>query len=221
MDHNLDALVEEVPQRHSGRCYTVALVELLFDGIGLMSNNPLALRAKLSDAATILFRTRLSFILKIIGVFFFVVFMNVVAYFVGRIADVIGYLSQLISIIVNMPVIALIILLLSAIWTFFGNAVKSEKRRSKAKKEEKVAKTTRVQLEKDVNEIRDLVEQLHTRKKSTKMQSLITEMKMLLKNQRPSQRSDEQGASRKEKTSVETRVRCGYCNKPNHTEESC
>ena len=84
-----------------------------------------------------------------------------------------------------MPVIALITRMLSAIWTFLVDAAKSEKRRSKAKKEEKVAKTARVQLAKDVNEIRDLVEQLRIGKNLTEMQALITEMKMLLKNQRP------------------------------------
>ena len=80
-----------------------------------------------------------------------------------------------------MPVIALITRMLSAIWAFLVDAAKSEKRRSKAKKEEKVAKTARVQLAKDVNEIRDLVEQLRTGKNLTEMQALITEMKMLLR----------------------------------------
>ena len=219
LDPNFGVNVEEVPQCHSVRCYTVSLVELLFDGFGLLVSNPLTLWAKFSEAATFILRTRFSVILKVIGGFFFFVFLNVVAYFIGRIADIIGYLSQLISIIVNMPVIALITRMLSAIWTFLVDAAKSEKRRSKAKKEEKVAKTARVQLAKDVNEIRDLVEQLRTGKNLTEMQALITEMKMLLKNQRP----EGQGSEKKEKVgdSRDNRIRCGYCNKPNHTEDSC
>ena len=122
----------------------MSLVELLFDGFGLLVSNLLTLWAKFSEVATSILRTCFSVILKVIGGFFFFVFLNVVAYFIGRIADIIGYLSQLISIIVDMPVIALITRMLSAIWTFLVDAAKREKRRSKAKKEEKVAKTARV-----------------------------------------------------------------------------
>ena len=138
---NVDVNVDEVSQCHSVRCYTVSMVELLFDGFGLMYSNPLTLWAKFSDAATVIFHTRLSLILKIIGGFFFFVFLNVIAYFVGRIADVIGYLSQLVSIIVNMPVIALLTRMMSAIWSFLVDAAMKEKRRLKAKMEDKVAKT--------------------------------------------------------------------------------
>ena len=140
----------------------MSLVELLFDGFGLLVSNPLTFWAKFSETAVFILRTRFSVFLKVIGGFFFFVFLNVVAYFIGWIVDVIGYLSQLISIIVTMPVFGLITRILLAIWTFLVDAAKSEKSRSKAKKEEKVAKTARNRLAKYVNEIRDLMEQLRT-----------------------------------------------------------
>ena len=166
---NVGVNVDEVPQCHSVRCYTVSMVELQFGVFGLMFSNPLTLWAKFSDAATVIFHTRLSIILKIIRGFFFFVFLNMIAYFMGKIADVIGYLSQLVSIIVNMPVIALLTHMMSAIWTFLVDTAMKEKRRLKAKMEDKVAKTVRVQLAKDVNKIRDLVEQLRTGKNLTEM----------------------------------------------------
>ena len=116
----IGAHVDEVPQCHYVRCYTVSVVELLFDGFGMMFRNPLTLWAKFSDAVTVLFHTRLSIILKLIGGFFLLVLLHVVAYFAGMIADVTGYLSQLVSIIVNMPVIALLTRMMSAIWTFWS-----------------------------------------------------------------------------------------------------
>ena len=117
-----------------------------------------------------------------------------------------------------MPIIALITCMVSAVWTFLVDAAKSEKRRLKAKKEKKIAKPAHVQLAKDVNETRDLAEQLRTRKNLTEMQALITEMKTLLNIQT----LEGQGSEKKEKASDDrdNRIRCGYCNKPNHTENS-
>ena len=50
------------------------------------------------------------------------------------------------------------------------------------------------------------------------MQALITKMKMVLKNQSP----EGQGSEKKEKVSDDrdNRIRCGYCIKSNHTEDS-
>ena len=62
LDPNFGVNVEEVPQCHSVRCYTVSLVQLLFDGFGLLVSNPLTLWAKFSEAATFIFRTRFSVI---------------------------------------------------------------------------------------------------------------------------------------------------------------
>ena len=59
LDPNFGVNVEEVLQCQSIRCYTMSLVEPLFDGFGLAVSNPLTLWAKFSEAAIFILRTHL------------------------------------------------------------------------------------------------------------------------------------------------------------------
>ena len=195
------------------RCFTVWMVEMVFDGFDMLFNDPLSLWYKLLDLSSYLLRSKLSFSMHLPGGFLFFLLLNAALFVFGRVADVLSTVSQGAVMCMHLPVVALTLRIVLSIWSFFVNIAKYEKEReAKAKQENKSVETVYVDLAKDMEEILRLLGFVDVETELEGLRTVLADIKKMLKEEAESGNQAEQQMG-------DVRFRCRYCKKPNHTEE--